>query len=150
MRRTAGGGGRHLLEPHDFGTWDRFSSLVYFILFFFSKIDCIFVLLWFYNGRYRHLKIRYLPEMYMSKVGIHYPCLVSFFFLFFFKQTRASWSEDMDYIEKMYMFGNFRYLCQREKVLRERVSREREREFQEREGDSVEMRVLRLRRAYPG
>lgn len=69
------------------------------------------------------LKGTYL--MYMSKVGIHYPCLVSFFF--FFKQTRASWSEDMDYIEKNVHVRKFPLsLSEREGF---------EREFQEREGE---------------
>lgn len=71
--------------------------------------------------------------LYMSKVGRYTLPIPGEFFSFFFKQTRASWSEDMDYIEKMYMFGNFRYLSQRGRVSREG-------EFQERE-----MRVLRLR-----
>lgn len=97
-----------------------------------------------YNGRYRHLNV----PMYMSKVGIHYPCLVSFFFIFFF-QTRASWSEDMDYIEKMYMFGNFRYLCQREREGFEREFQERGRGSFKRERDEstqAEKVVSRLNR----
>lgn len=70
--------------------------------------------------RYRHLKV----PLYISKVGlvgIHYPSLVS---LFSFKQTRASWSEDMDYIEKNVHVRKFPLsLSEREGF---------EREFQER------------------
>lgn len=69
--------------------------------------------------RYRHLK-RYLTYvlLYMSKVGIHYPSLVRFFFSSNKREPRGP--RDMDYIEKMYMFGNFRYLCQREREFQER------------------------------
>lgn len=51
----------------------------------------------------------------------------------------------MDYIEKMYMFGNFRYLSQRGRVSRE-GERERERERGRDESTQAEKVVSRLNR----
>lgn len=79
--------------------------------------------------------------MYLSKV-CRYTLPIPGEFFFFFKQTRASWSADMDYIEKC--------TCSEISVI---SLREREREFQERERVSRERergRVLRLRRSCPG
>lgn len=88
--------------------------------------------------------------MYMSKVGIHYPSLVSFFSS---NKREPRGPRTWIILKKMYMFGNFRYLSQREresfKRERERVSKEREREFQEREKDEstqAEKVVSRLNR----
>lgn len=55
----------------------------------------------------------------------------------------------MDYIEKMYMFGNFRYLCQREREGFEREFQERGRGSFKRERDEstqAEKVVSRLNR----
>lgn len=62
MRRTAGGGGGHL-----------------FILFF-SRRLIEFGTLWFYNRRYRHLKIRYLPDVH-EYLRYTLPIPGEFFFL---------------------------------------------------------------------
>lgn len=59
----------------------------------------------------------------------------------------------MDYIEKMYMFGNFRYLYQREKVLRESFKREGEGVSRERGRqcrDESTQAEIRKGRMYPG
>lgn len=50
------------------------------------------------------------------------------FFFFFFPSNKREPRGPRTWIilKKMYMFGNFRYLCQREKVLRESFKREGE------------------------